>query len=156
MAESTLQVGDSAPDFTVQTDTDETLHLYDLLGKRVVLYFYPKDDTPGCTIQACGLRDAYPQITEQNAVVLGVSTDSAASHRQFKTKYDLPFTLLVDSDHAIAAAYGVWGEQSFLGKKYMGVTRSQFIIDEQGKLADVQVPIKPTDSAKRALALAAG
>ena len=156
MAESTFQVGDTVPDFTVQTDTDETLHLHDLLGQRVVLYFYPKDDTPGCTAQACGLRDAYPQITEQNAVVLGVSTDSAASHRKFKTKYNLPFTLLVDSDHAIAEAYGVWGEQSFLGKKYMGVTRSQFIIDEQGELADVQVPIKPTDSAKRALALAQG
>ncbi len=156
MAESILQVGEAAPDFTVQTDSDETLHLHDLLGKRVVLYFYPKDDTPGCTAQACGLRDAYPQITEQNAVVLGVSTDSAASHRKFKTKYDLPFTLLVDSDHALAAAYGVWGEQSFMGKTYMGVTRSQFIIDEHGKLADVQVPIKPADSAKRALALAQG
>ncbi len=156
MAESTLQVGDAAPGFTAETDSGETLHLHDLRGRRVVLYFYPKDDTPGCTAQACGLRDAYPQIAEQNALVLGVSTDSAASHRKFKTKYNLPFTLLVDSDHSLADAYGVWGEKSFMGKKYMGMTRSQFIIDEQGTLTDVQVPIKPADSAQRALNLVLG
>ncbi len=156
MAATTLQVGDTAPDFTVETDTGETLHLHDLRGRRVVLYFYPKDDTPGCTAQACGLRDAYPQISEQNALVLGVSTDSALSHRKFKSKYNLPFTLLVDSDHALAEAYGVWGEKSFMGKKSMGVIRSQFIIDERGTLTDVQVPIKPEESARRALDLVLG
>ena len=147
----TLKVGDLAPDFELKTDTGDTVRLSDYRGRRVVLYFYPKDDTTGCTAQACGFRDAYPQIEERNAVVLGVSPDSVASHRKFKTKYDLPFTLLADPDHKVAEAYGVWGKKSFLGKEYEGIIRSHFIIDEEGRLADVQVKVGATDSVARAL-----
>ena len=146
-----LAVGDQAPDFEAFTDQGTKLHLQDLQGKRVILYFYPKDDTSGCTTQACGFRDAYPTIEEKNAVVLGVSPDDEKSHRKFKTKYDLPFALLVDADHAVAEAYGVWGEKSMYGKKYFGIIRSHFVIDEQGRLADVQVKVSPTDSVEKAL-----
>ena len=148
---SQLQVNDAAPDFEAVTDQGETVKLHDYRGQRVVLYFYPKDDTSGCTTQACGLRDNYPAIQEQNAVVLGVSPDGVTSHQKFKSKYDLPFTLLVDEDHAIADAYGVWGEKSMYGKKYMGIIRSQFVIDEKGKLVDVQYKISPKQSAPTAL-----
>lgn len=146
-----LAVGDQAPDFAAVTDQGITLRLPDLRGKRVILYFYPKDDTSGCTTQACGFRDHYLEIEEKNGIVLGVSPDNVASHQKFKTKYNLPFTLLVDADHAIAEAYGVWGEKSMYGKKYMGVIRSHFVIDESGKLVDVQYKVSPTDSTKRAL-----
>ena len=147
-----LQAGDNAPDFTATTDSGATLRLRDLRGKRVVLYFYPKDDTPGCTTQACGFRDNYPVIEEKNAVVLGVSPDGVKSHQKFKTKFNLPFTLVVDEDHAIAEAYGVWVEKSMYGKQYMGVERSHFVIDEQGVLVDAQVKVKPDDSVAKALA----
>lgn len=148
---ATVAIGDQAPDFTALTDQGEALRLSDLRGKRVILYFYPKDDTSGCTTQACGFRDQYPVIEEKNAVVLGVSPDSVKSHQKFKTKYNLPFTLLVDEDHAVAAAYGVWGEKSMYGKKYMGIIRSHFVIDEQGKIVDVQYKVSPTDSIKKAV-----
>ena len=148
---SELSVGQPAPDFTAVTDTGETVKLSDYRGKRVVLYFYPKDDTSGCTTQACGFRDNYPVIEEKNAVVLGVSPDGVQSHQKFKTKYELPFTLLVDEDHAIADAYGVWGEKSMYGKSYMGIVRSHFIIDEEGKIADTQYKVSPTDSVARAV-----
>jgi peroxiredoxin Q/BCP len=147
-----LQAGATAPDFTATTDSGATLRLSDLRGKRVVLYFYPKDDTPGCTSQACGFRDNYPVIEEKNAVVLGVSPDGVKSHQKFKTKFNLPFTLVVDEDHAIAEAYGVWVEKSMYGKKYMGVERSHFVIDEQGVIVDAQVKVKPDDSVLKALA----
>jgi peroxiredoxin Q/BCP len=147
-----LAVGDTAPDFELPSDTGETVKLSDFRGKRVVLYFYPKDDTTGCTTQACSFRDNYPQIEEKNAVVLGVSPDGVKSHQKFKTKYNLPFTLLVDTDHKVAGAYGVWGEKSFLGKKSMGIIRSHFVIDEQGKIADAQVKVSPTDSVEKAMA----
>ncbi len=147
-----LQPGDSAPDFAAATDSGATLRLSDLRGKRVVLYFYPKDDTPGCTTQACGFRDNHPVIEEKNAVVLGVSPDGVKSHQKFKTKFNLPFTLIVDEDHAIAEAYGVWVEKSMYGKQYMGVERSHFVIDEQGAIVDAQVKVKPDDSVARALA----
>lgn len=146
-----LAVGDQAPDFAAVTDQGTTLRLQDLRGKRVILYFYPKDDTSGCTTQACGFRDHYLEIEEKNGIVLGVSPDNVASHQKFKTKYNLPFTLLVDADHAIAEAYGVWGEKSMYGKKYMGVIRSHFVIDETGNLVDVQYKVSPTDSTKRAV-----
>jgi thioredoxin-dependent peroxiredoxin len=149
----TLKIGDLAPDFSLLSDTGETVRLSDLRGKRVVLYFYPKDDTSGCTTQACGFRDAYPVIEEQNALVLGVSPDGVKSHQKFKTKHNLPFTLLVDEDHSVAEAYGVWGEKSMYGKKYMGITRSHFVIDEAGRLVDVQVKISPADSVAKALAV---
>jgi thioredoxin-dependent peroxiredoxin len=145
-------VGASAPDFTATTDTGATVSLADFRGKKVILYFYPKDDTPGCTTQACGFRDAYPTIEEKNAVVLGVSPDGQKSHAKFRTKFDLPFTLLVDESHAIAEAYGVWVEKSMYGKKYMGVERSHFVIDEAGTIAQAEVKVKPADSVERALA----
>lgn len=148
----TLQVGTPAPDFEAITDTGETIKLSDFRGRRVVLYFYPKDDTPGCTTQSCGFRDAYPQIEERNAVVLGVSPDSAKSHQKFKTKYNLPFTLVVDENHSIAEAYGVWAEKSMFGKKYMGIERSHFVIDEAGNIVDAQVKVSPQDSVERAIA----
>ncbi len=148
-----LQVGDLAPDFSLTSDTGETVRLSGLRGKRVVVYFYPKDDTSGCTTQACGFRDAYPQIEEKNAVVLGISPDSVKSHQKFKSKYDLPFTLLVDEDHSAAEAYGVWQEKSMYGKKYMGIVRSHFVVDEAGRLADVQIKVSPTDSVELALKL---
>lgn len=145
------KIGDLAPDFEALTDTGQTVRLSDKRGQRVVLYFYPKDDTSGCTKQACGFRDNYPAVEEQNAVVWGVSPDGMASHQKFKTKYNLPFTLLVDQDHAIAEMYGVWGEKSMYGKKYMGVVRSHFVIDEEGRIVDAQVKVSPTDSVKLAL-----
>ena len=152
MSEHTVAVGEAAPDFEATTDTGEKVRLSDFRGRRVVLYFYPKDDTSGCTTQACGFRDSYPQIEERNAVVLGVSPDGQKSHAKFKTKYSLPFTLLVDEDHSISEAYGVWQEKSMYGKKYMGVVRSHFVIDEEGRIADAQVKVSPTESVERALA----
>ena len=147
----TLSIGDMAPDFQGLTDQDTTIKLSDFRGQRVVVYFYPKDDTPGCTTQACGFRDNYVDIQEKNAVVLGVSPDGPASHRKFKTKFDLPFTLVADEDHAIAEAYGVWGEKSMYGKTYMGITRSHFVVDETGKLVDVQYKVSPQESVDGAL-----
>jgi peroxiredoxin Q/BCP len=141
-----LKVGDQAPDFESVNDQDEKLKLSDLRGKRVVIYFYPKDDTPGCTQQACGFRDSYPEIEEKNAVVLGVSPDSVKSHQKFKSKYELPFPLLPDQDHKIAEAYGVWQEKSMYGRKYMGILRSHFVIDEQGKVIEAKYNVKAKDS----------
>lgn len=148
---ATVAIGDPAPNFTALTDQGEQLKLSDLRGKRVILYFYPKDDTAGCTTQACGFRDQYLVIEEKNGVVLGVSPDGVKSHQKFKTKYNLPFTLLVDADHAVADAYGVWGEKSMYGKKYMGIIRSHFVIDEKGIVVDVQYKVSPADSTKKAL-----
>ena len=146
-----LKVGAPAPDFELTSDKGTRVKLSNYRGKRVIVYFYPKDDTPGCTTQACGFRDRYPVIEEKNAVVLGISPDGVASHQQFKTKFNLPFTLLVDEDHAVAERYGVWGEKEMMGKKYTGIIRSHFVIDEQGKIADAQVNIKPNDSVEQAL-----
>ena len=151
-AETKLKIGDPAPDFELLTDTGSKVKLSDYRGKRVVLYFYPKDDTPGCTTQSCGFRDNYLAIEEKNAVVLGVSPDGVQSHQRFKTKYNLPFTLLADEGHHVAETYGVWGEKSTMGKTYMGIIRSHFIVDEKGKLADAQVNVKPVDSVERAMA----
>ena len=147
-----LKIGDPAPDFEATNDKGETVRLKDFAGKRVVLYFYPKDNTPGCTQQACGFRDEYPAITEKNAVVLGVSPDSVRSHENFKSKFQLPFPLLVDSDHKLSEAYGVWGEKKMMGRQYMGVVRSHFVIDEKGRLADVQYNVKANQSPAKALA----
>jgi len=146
-----LRVGDQAPEFVTTTDSGKTVRLSDLKGKKVVLYFYPKDDTPGCTTQACSFRDHFAEIKRQNAVVLGVSPDNEKSHQKFKEKYNLPFPLLVDSDHVIAETFGAWGEKSMYGKKYQGVIRSHFVIDESGRLMDVQYNVSPNDSAVRAL-----
>ena len=146
------QVGTPAPDFALPADNGTTIRLSDLRGQRVVLYFYPKDLTPGCTTQSCGFRDNYPEITEQNAVVFGISPDGVDSHVKFKTKYDLPFRLLADEDHKVAELYGVWGEKSMYGKNYFGIIRSHFVVDADGKIADVQYSVSPEDSVANALA----
>jgi len=147
-----LKAGDAAPDFETVKENGDPVSLKDLRGKRVVLYFYPKDNTSGCTAQACAFRDSFPQIEDANAVVLGVSPDSAKSHQNFKSKFELPFPLLIDQDHAIAEKYDVWREKSMYGRKYMGILRSHFVIDEQGKLIDVQYNVKAPESAPKALA----
>jgi peroxiredoxin Q/BCP len=146
-----LKAGDPAPDFTVQNDQGETVRLGDFRGKRLILYFYPKDNTPGCTTQACNFRDSHAAILDKNAVVLGVSPDSAKSHGNFKTKFNLPFPLLVDSDHNLSESYGVWQEKSMMGRKYMGVVRSHFVIDENGRIVDAAYNVKAPESAAKAL-----
>jgi len=151
MTEPKLKLGDPAPDFALLDDKGNRVKLSAYHGKRVVVYFYPKDDTPGCTTQACGFRDNYLAIEEKNAVVLGISPDDAKSHVKFKTKFNLPFTLLADVDHAVAEVYGVWGEKSMMGKTYMGIIRSHFVVDENGALIDVQYNIKPEASVAGAL-----
>lgn len=148
---SKLQAGDVAPDFETVTDAGEKVKLSDYRGRRVVLYFYPKDDTPGCTTQACNFRDGYAGIQAHNAVVLGVSPDSVESHKKFKSKFSLPFPLLVDEDHAIAEAYGVWAEKTSYGKKYMGIVRSHFVIDENGKIVDARYNVKAEASLPEAM-----
>jgi peroxiredoxin Q/BCP len=149
--ENVPAVGSIAPDFALPADDGGTARLGDYRGQRVVLYFYPKDMTSGCTAQACSFRDHYAEIEEKNAVVLGISPDSAASHVGFKTKYDLPFRLLADEEHKVAELYGVWGEKSNYGKKYFGVIRSHFVIDEEGRIVDVQYKVSPEDSVSLAL-----
>jgi thioredoxin-dependent peroxiredoxin len=142
-----IEEGKPAPDFELPTDSGETIRLSELRGKPVVLYFYPKDDTPGCTTQACGIRDAYGEFERTGAVVLGVSPDNERSHVKFKDKYELPFTLLADTDHSVAEQYGVWGQKSFAGKKYMGVNRSTFVIDADGNVKRAMHDVKPASHA---------
>jgi peroxiredoxin Q/BCP len=146
-----VEEGSPAPDFTLTSDSGEAMTLSSLKGKDVILYFYPKDDTPGCTAQACGIRDAWGEFEQAGAVVLGVSPDDEASHVKFKEKYDLPFTLLADTDHVVADAYGVWGEKSYAGKTYMGVDRSTFVIDADGNVAKVFRKVKPAEHADQVL-----
>jgi len=146
-----LKIGDQAPDFEALSEQGETVTLSSLRGKKVILYFYPKDDTSGCTAQACSFRDLQPRIESANAVVLGVSPDSAQSHLKFRKKYELPFTLLVDSDHGLADTYGVWREKSMYGRKYFGIVRSHFVIDESGRLVDVQYNVNAKKSADLAV-----
>jgi peroxiredoxin Q/BCP len=151
-----VEEGKAAPDFELQSDAGETIKLSDLRGKPVVLYFYPKDDTPGCTAQACGIRDAYGEFQQAGAVVLGVSPDSEASHEKFKSKYGLPFTLLADPEHRVADEYEVWVEKKYMGKTYMGVERSTFVIDTDGTVKKVLRNVKPDTHADAVLeALAA-
>jgi peroxiredoxin Q/BCP len=137
-----IEAGQPAPSFSAQADDGRTVTLESLRGRYVVLYFYPKDDTPGCTTEACELRDAFPHFDAANATILGVSPDSVASHVKFKKKFSLPFTLLADPDHAIAEAYGVWKEKRMYGRTYMGVERSTFLIDPTGTLAHVWRKVK--------------
>jgi peroxiredoxin Q/BCP len=138
-----VEKGVPAPDFTLPSDQDGDVSLSALRGKRVVLYFYPKDDTSGCTAQACELRDQLPRFDGVAAVILGVSPDSVASHRRFREKYGLNFPLLADEDHAVAEAYGVWKEKSNYGRKYMGIERSTFLIDEAGVVVEAWRKVKP-------------
>ena len=129
-----VEEGKAAPDFALQASTGKTVKLSDYRGKWVVLYFYPKDDTPGCTREACSFRDSHKKIESQNAVVLGCSPDDLKSHDKFITKYDLPFVLLADGDHKVAGAYDVWKQKNMYGKQVMGIERSTFLIDPEGKL----------------------
>ncbi|HEY7793606.1 MAG TPA: thioredoxin-dependent thiol peroxidase [Gaiellaceae bacterium] len=147
-----LREGGPAPDFSLRSDAGEVVTLSSLRGTPVVLYFYPKDDTPGCTAQACGIRDAWGEFQERGAVVLGVSPDSESSHVKFKEKYELPFTLLADTDHATAEDYGVWVEKNYAGKTYMGVERSTFVIDADGNIAKELRRVKPDTHADDVLA----
>ena len=144
--------GQEAPDFELTNDAGETVRLSDLRGRQVVLYFYPKDDTPGCTTQACGLRDAWSDIERTGAVVLGVSPDSESSHEKFRRKYELPFTLLADTGHEVAERYGVWGEKKYMGRAYMGVSRSTFVIAADGTVKKVFEKVKPAEHADDVLA----
>ena len=138
-----IEEGTQAPDFALSGDDGATVTLSGLRGKPVVLYFYPKDDTPGCTVQACGIRDAYGEFEGVGAVVLGVSPDDESSHVEFRRKYDLPFTLLSDIDHTVAEQYGAWGEKSYMGKTYTGVLRSTFVIGADGTVKKVLRDVKP-------------
>ena len=147
-----VEEGAPAPDFTLTSDAGERVKLSELRGKPVVLYFYPKDDTPGCTAQACGIRDIYSDFRQRGAIVLGVSPDDEASHVKFKEKYSLPFTLLADPDHEVAEEYGVWKERNMYGKKSMGVERSTFVIDADGNVSKAMRRVKPDTHAADVLA----
>ena len=147
-----VEEGKPAPDFELKSDSGETIKLSDLQGKPVVLYFYPKDDTPGCTKQACEIRDRWGEFERAGAVVLGVSPDDERSHVKFKEKYGLPFALLADTGHATAEDYGVWKEKSYAGKTYMGVERSTFVIDADGNVAKELRNVKPDTHADVVLA----
>lgn len=146
-----LKEGNSAPAFKTTNAEGETVALKDLRGQKVVLYFYPKDDTPGCTKEACSFRDAFAKFKKRGIAVLGVSPDGAASHKKFATKYKLPFTLLADTDKSISEAYGVYGEKKFMGRTYMGVHRTTFLIDEKGKIKKVFEKVKPEEHASEVL-----
>ena len=147
-----VEEGRPAPDFTLTSDSGEAVTLSSFRGTPVVLYFYPRDDTPGCTKQACGIRDAWGEFERRGAGVLGVSPDSVRKHEKFRDKYGLPFTLLADEEHAVAEKYGVWVQKSFAGKKYMGVERSTFVIDAEGNLAKIMRRVKPDTHADDVLA----
>lgn len=134
---SHLKEGDHAPAFSVQNELGQTVQLSDYAGKKLVLYFYPKDDTPGCTAESCSLRDGYPRFQAQGYEILGVSPDSGKKHVKFQDKYKLPFHLLADEDHAVSEAYGVWGEKKFMGRTYMGIQRTTFVIDESGIISRI-------------------
>ncbi len=155
-ATKTLAVGSPAPDFTLPTDGGGHLSLSELKGRPVVLYFYPRDDTPGCTVEACDFRDHLPDFSGINAAVIGVSTDSVKSHDKFKAKYGLPFTLAADEDHKVAEAYGVWVEKNRYGRKYMGTERSTFLIDAEGRIARAWRKVKVEGHADDVLAAARG
>ena len=144
--------GELAPDFTLSSDAGEAVTLSSFRASPVILFFYPKDGTPGCTAQACGIRDAYGEFTRAGAVVLGVSPDSVARHVKFRKKYELPFTLLADPDHEVAELYGVWGEKRYMGRTYMGVNRSTFVIGPDGTVEKVMHDVKPATHADDVLA----
>lgn len=146
-----LKEGDKAPDFVSKDADGNSVKLSDLRGQKVVLYFYPKDDTPGCTKEACGFRDSYSDFRRAGIKVIGVSLDSEAKHKKFITKYDLPFTLLADTDRAVSEAYGTYGEKKFMGRNYMGLNRMTFLIDEKGIIKKVFPKVKPEQHAEEVL-----
>jgi thioredoxin-dependent peroxiredoxin len=146
-----VQEGTPAPDFTLVDENETARRLSDYQGKAVVLYFYPKDDTPGCTKEACAFRDDYSDYERAGVTILGVSPDSPKSHAKFKKKYDLPFTLLADEDHAVASQYGVWGPKQYMGKSYEGILRTTFLIDEDGRVKKVFENVKPAEHSQEIL-----
>jgi peroxiredoxin Q/BCP len=150
--ENELQIGNKAPDFNLLSTTGEKISLKSLKGKNVVLYFYPKDDTPGCTKEACGFRDELPKFKKSTAIILGVSNDSIESHQKFIKKFDLTFPLLSDEDHAVSEKYGVYKEKNMYGKKYWGIERSTFVIDGDGKLKAIFRKVKVDDHIQEVLA----
>ncbi|MDX2244160.1 MAG: thioredoxin-dependent thiol peroxidase [Leptolyngbyaceae cyanobacterium bins.302] len=147
-----LNIGDPAPDFSLLDASGNLVSLSQLKGKRVVLYFYPRDNTPGCTKEACAFRDAYDQFQALDILVLGVSTDDARSHEKFITKFNLPFPLLIDEGGKVAEAYDSYGLKKFMGKEYMGITRSTFVIDEHGTIAKIYKKVKPETHIEQVLA----
>ena len=152
--EPAIHAGEPAPDFELPDATGNRVRLGTFRGQRaVVLYFYPKDDTPGCTKEACAFRDSFEVFKDAGAEVIGVSSDSESSHRKFADKFSLPFPLLADTDHAVAEAWGVWGEKSLYGRKFMGIVRSAFVVDEKGKLAGVFYKVSPKDTVPKAEAV---
>jgi peroxiredoxin Q/BCP len=146
------KVGELAPDFEVLNDQGEVVHLSDFRGKNIVLYFYPRADTPGCTKEACAFRDDYSAYEKAGVTILGVSPDSVKDQVKFKQKYDLPFSLLADEDHSISGAYGVWGLKKFMGREYEGVFRTTFLIDEKGAIRQVFEKVKPAEHSQEILA----
>jgi len=148
---SKVKEGDKAPDFAVPDTKGKTVRLKDLRGKKVVLYFYPKDDTPGCTKEACSFRDSFATFKRRGIEVLGVSLDNERSHQKFTQKYSLPFRLLADTDRAVSEAYGTYGEKKFMGRTYMGNNRMTFLIDEKGKIKKIFSKVKPEDHAEEVL-----
>jgi thioredoxin-dependent peroxiredoxin len=153
---TTLKTGDKAPAFTSQDQNGNTIKLTAYKGKKVVLYFYPKDDTPGCTKEACNFRDNFNILNKKGIEVIGISTDSVKSHGKFADKYDLPFTLIADEEKTIVADYGVWGEKKFMGKTYMGTNRTTFIIDEKGIIQHIITKVDTTNSTEQVLELIEG
>jgi peroxiredoxin Q/BCP len=147
-----LKEGDKAPDFSTTDEGGNPVKLSDLHGQRVVLYFYPRDNTPGCTREACAFRDAFSEFKENGIKVLGVSLDSEASHKKFIAKYDLPFTLLADTDRSVSEAYGTYGQKQFMGRKFMGINRMTFLIDEDGRIKKIYPKVKPDAHADEVLA----
>lgn len=146
-----IEIGNKAPDFSAPNQKGETKTLADYSGKKLVLYFYPKDDTPGCTAEACNLRDNYNELLKQGFEILGVSPDNEAKHQKFIDKYELPFDLLADVDHSIADAYGVWVEKNMYGRKYMGIARTTFIIDESGNIEEIIAKVKTKEHSSQIL-----
>ena len=144
----TLELNTPAPNFELSDQNGELHKLSDYLGKRVVLYFYPKDDTPGCTAEACSFRDNYSVFKQNDIVILGVSADSAKSHAKFQEKYELPFTLLSDIDHKVSEDYGVWGLKKYMGREYYGINRTTFLIGEEGNLVKIYEKVKPAEHAQ--------
>lgn len=148
----TVQTGTSAPQFSLADETGAVRNLADFKGQTVVLYFYPKDDTPGCTTEACNFRDDYSAYEKAGVTILGVSPDSPKSHAKFKQKFNLPFSLLADEDHAVCEQYGVWGQKKFMGREYMGVLRTTFVIGADGMVKKVFENVKPADHSVEVLA----
>ena len=148
-----LEIGDVAPGFTLTADDGTQVSLADFRGKKVVLYFYPKADTPGCTRQACAVRDVYPRIEEQGVVVMGISPDLPEKLVKFREKHNLPFILLSDPDHQVAEAYGAWGEKKMVGKTYEGIIRSHLAVDEEGRVMEFKFKVKPEKTADLAIRL---